>query len=175
MSSNYDEASYQADPENRLLWRYNRRRLDVESLRDSLLFVAGDLDASQGGPPVRMNDEFRKRAVYGFVSRRRLDGFLSLFDFPNPNNTSEQRIETNVPLQRLFFMNSDLMSKEAKLLAARLPNGEDADKIRQAYLMLYARPPVEAEVKAGLDYLKSSSWPQYAQALLSANEFLFVN
>lgn len=175
LSSAHDDANFQADPEDRLLWRFDRHRLDAESLRDSLLFVAGDLDLAAGGPPVRMNDDFRKRAVYGFVSRRRLDGFLSLFDFPNPNGTSEQRMETNVPLQRLFFMNSELMAKESKLLAEKLTGSTDAEKIRQAYLRLYARPASDAEVALGLKFLKDNPWPQYTQALLSANEFVFVN
>ena len=130
--------------------------------------------SSAGGPPARLTDDFRKRAVYGYVSRRQLDGYLALFDFPNPNNTSEQRGETNVPLQRLFFMNSELITREAEALAGRL-KGADPDKIREAYQRLYGRPASDAELKLGLDFLKESSWPQYAQALLSANEFSFVN
>jgi hypothetical protein len=175
LSSAYDRANEEADPENRLLWRFNRHRLDAESMRDSLLFVAGNLDTTPGGPPARLSDEFRKRAVYGFVSRRRLDGYLSLFDFPNPNGTSEQRLETNVPLQRLFFMNSELINKEAGLLAARLKGPSDTGKIREAYSIVYSRPPTAAEIQLGLKFLDNNSWPQYAQALLSANEFEFVN
>lgn len=174
LSAGYREANFQADPDNRLLWRFDRHRLDAESLRDSLLFVSGDLDLQGGGAPTRMTDDFHKRTVYGFVSRRRLDGYLSLFDFPNPNNTSEQRMETNVPLQRLFFMNSELMLKEANSLATRL-KGDDAAKIRAAYSILYGRPATEQEVQIGLRFLKDNPWPQYAQALLSANEFVFVN
>ncbi len=174
LGSATEGAAVEADPENRLLWRHAPRRLDAEALRDSLLFVAGDLDLSTGGLAVRMTDDFKRRTVYGFVSRRRLDGYLSLFDFPNPNNTSEQRIETNVPLQRLFFMNSELMFREATALAGRL-KGADSEKIREAYQLLFARPVTEAELRLGLEFLKSNPWPQYAQALLSANEFLFVN
>ncbi len=173
-SAAYNEAAFQSDPENRLLWRYNRRRLDAEALRDAVLAVAGDLDLSAGGPPVRMTEDFKRRTVYGFVSRRRLDGYLALFDFPNPNNTSEQRMETNVPLQRLFFMNSELMMREAEAFAARL-KGSDTEKIQQAYELALGRPPLPLETKKALEFLKSGTWPQYAQALLSANEFSFVN
>ena len=94
------------DPDDRLLWRPNWQRLDAESLRDSLLFVSGNLDLEEGGPPVAFNEKNHRRAVYGFISRRRLDPMLALFDFPNPNSTSEQRVVTNVPLQRLFLLNS---------------------------------------------------------------------
>jgi len=171
LSSTHNESAFQADPENRLVWRFSSGRLDAEALRDSLLFVSGELDLQGGGPPQRLTDDFRKRAVYGYVSRRRLDSFLSLFDFPNPNNTSEQRIETDVPLQRLFFMNSDLMVKQSKAFAARL-SGADQEKIRAAYAILYGRPPAADELKLGLDFLKDNPWPTYAQALMTATEFV---
>ena len=64
------------DPDNRLLWRADRRRLDAEALRDSLLFVAGSLDLTVGGPAARLNDDHRRRTVYGYVSRKKLDGML---------------------------------------------------------------------------------------------------
>ena len=79
------------DPDNRLLWRYNRRRLDAESLRDSLLCVSGKLDVKEGGPAVHLDKENNRRTVYAYVSRRQIDPMLALFDFPNPNSTSEQR------------------------------------------------------------------------------------
>ncbi|MDQ6664931.1 MAG: DUF1553 domain-containing protein, partial [Acidobacteriota bacterium] len=113
--------------------------------------------------------------VYGFISRKKLDGILSLFDFPNPNNTSEQRMETNVPLQRLFFLNSDFVMTQSKALAELL-NGDDAARIDQAYRRLYQRAPTVEERKLGLDFLRQSkeAWPQYAQVLLSSNEFSFI-
>ena len=111
LSAENSAANYAVDPENRLVWRANRRRLDAEALRDSLLYVSGNLDLKPGGKAERLTDENKRRAVYGFVSRRKLDGMLALFDFPSPNNTSEQRLSTNVPLQMLFFMNSALVAK----------------------------------------------------------------
>src|SRR5581483_786780 len=189
------DKNFAVDPGNELLWRANRRRLDIEALRDSLLFVSGQLDLTPGGPPEGLktayrlaalkqkgranfviNDEDRRRAVYGFVSRRKLDPVLSLFDFPNPNSTSEQRIDTNVPMQRLFFLNSELMRRQANGLAARLKGGSDPQRIQEAYLMLYSRPATDAEVQVGIRFLaEGGTWQQYAQALLSANEFMFLN
>ena len=102
---------------------------------------------------------------------------LALFDFPNANNTSEQRMETNVPLQRLFFMNSEFVADASKALTARLENaGEDAAKIDRAYRLLFQRPPTPEERKLGLEYLRQTheAWPQYAQVLLSSNEFSFI-
>jgi hypothetical protein len=107
----HSAANFTADPENRLLWRANRRRLDAEALRDSILFAAGTLDASMGGIASPLNHENRRRTVYGFVSRRKLDGMLALFDFPNPNNMSEERTVTVGPMQRLYFLNRDQVRK----------------------------------------------------------------
>ncbi len=175
LSADNSAKNYAVDPENRLVWRSNRRRLDVESLRDSLLFVSGNLDLKPGGKAAKLTDDNKRRTVYGYVSRRKLDGVLALFDFPSPNNTSEQRLTTNVPLQRLFFMNSELVAEQAKALAARL-KGEDAARIDEAYRILFGRPPTKQETELGLQFLHQGkdSWPQYAQVLLSSNEFTFV-
>src|SRR5262249_29143351 len=145
LSADNSESNYAADPENRLVWRANRHRLDAEALRDSLLFVAGNLDLTAGGQAQPLTDENKRRTVYGFVSRRKLDRMLALFDFPSPNNTSEQRLTTNVPLQRLFFMNSALVAEQARALAARL-KGEDTARIREAYAILFSRAPAKREL-----------------------------
>ena len=118
------DACQRKDPGNRLLWRANRRRLDVESLRDTLLHVAGKLDRSVGGESIDLHSDQPRRTVYGFVSRSNLNHTLALFDFPNPSLTSQQRSITNVPLQRLFFLNSDFVWHRAGELAERL-SGDD--------------------------------------------------
>ncbi len=169
--------NFEQDPENRLLWRFNRHRLDVEAMRDSLLFVAGKLDTKVGGPPEKFGPDNYRRTAYCYVSRYKIDSVLGLFDFPNPVGTSEQRIETNVPLQRLFFMNSDFVMSQAKTLAARIEGGTDIEKIARLYEDVYQRRPTPEEIKLGQEFLKQSkeAWPQYAQVLLSSNEFEFVN
>ncbi len=177
LSADYSAKAYAEDPENRLLWRANRRRLDIEALRDTLLSVAGDLDLSAGGPPARFDAQNKRRTVYGYVSRRKLDGMLALFDFPNPNNTSEQRMATNVPLQRLFFMNGDLVAQESKRLASRLGAvAGEREGIRRAYRLVFDREPRPEEMNLGLEFLKASkdAWTQYAQVLLSSNEVSYV-
>jgi len=175
LSSEYSKASYQVDPDNKLLWRANTRRLDWESLRDSLLFVAGNLDTAVGGPPVEISDPANKRrTLYGSVSRRHLDPLLRLFDFPDPNSSSDERLTTNIPLQQLFFLNSDFVTGQAASFAQRLA-GSDTKKIRLAYVRLYSREPSTEEIKAGLEYLRSGGmWPRYAKVLLSSNEFCFL-
>ncbi|MCU1237895.1 MAG: hypothetical protein JWP63_5862, partial [Candidatus Solibacter sp.] len=174
LSSERVAANEAVDADNRLQWRANWRRMDVETMRDSLLFVAGNLDLQEGGAPVVLNDANKRRTVYGFVSRRKLDPLLALFDFPNPNSTSEQRTETNVPLQRLFLMNSSFVEQQAEGLAKRL-TGTDADKVRQAYRILYGRAPAADEAQMGAAFAAKSGWKEYARVLLNANEFDWVN
>jgi hypothetical protein len=165
--------NFEADPDNRLLWRFNRQRLDVEAMRDSLLFVSGKLDTKAGGPPERFGPENFRRTVYGYVSRYKLDSVLGLFDFPLPQGTSEQRMETNVPLQRLFFMNSDFVMNQAKALATRFESSTGPAKIEQIYEVVYQRKPSPEEKKLALEFLKDSSLAEYLQVLLSSNEFEF--
>jgi hypothetical protein len=187
LGSDHSERNFAEDADNRLLWRANRRRLDAEALRDSLLFVSGSLDTMTGGPSAELNDDNRRRTVYSKISRFKINAVLRLFDFPDPSITNEQRNATNVPLQGLFFLNSGLVSNLSQLLANRLFVEGHADvtaKIRKAYRLLYGREATEAEVRLGIAFLQEagaeagkspSLWQQYAQVLLSANEFIFVN
>jgi hypothetical protein len=187
LSSDNSEKNFAEDPDNRLLWRANRRRLDAEALRDSLLFVTGSLDPALRGPSSQLSADNHRRTVYGKVSRFSLDNTLALFDFPNPGITSEQRNVTHVPLQKLFFLNSDLMTTQARSLAERLnaqPQADDVTRIRRAYQLLFGRDATEMEVRLGVEFLHRNSsgpaggvspWQEYAQVLLSSNEFLFVD
>jgi hypothetical protein len=179
MSSEHSMESFRQDPENRLLWRANvQSRLDAEALRDAVLAVSGMLDASVGGPAAPLDDSNLRRTLYGYVSRSRPDATLTMFDFPDPNNTSEHRLVTNSPLQGLFFLNSTFIARAADALAKRICDGQasgDENHIRRAYLLLYNRPPQPAEVQLGLDFLRKRTWPQYAQVLLAAGEFSSVN
>jgi mono/diheme cytochrome c family protein len=188
-SSDFLAANHAVDPEDRLLWRMNRRRLEVEAWRDAMLAVAGTLDRNAGGPSTRLADpNNRRRTIYGAVSRHELDNLLRLFDFPDPNITSGERSVTTVPLQQLFVLNSEFMLRNARALVARLADvPSDAERIRRAFVTLYARPPTAQELQMGLDFLSPrpnagkgeagslTRWEQYAQVLLSANECLYVD
>lgn len=172
------------DPDNRLLWHMNRRRLEVEAWRDAMLAVAGKLDRAIGGPSSELaNPDNRRRTLYGSVSRNELNPLLRLFDFPDPNITADERTVTTVPLQQLFVLNSEFLIGNAKALVARLATTapDDAGRIRHAFLLLYGRPAAAAELQMGLEFLAGSAkgslsrWEQYAQVLLSTNEFLYVD
>jgi hypothetical protein len=186
-SSRFDPANYERDADNRLLWHMNRRRLEVEAWRDAILAAAGQLDGKIGGPSVDLTAPTnRRRTVYAAVSRHELDPLLRLFDFPDPNITSGERTVTTVPLQQLFVLNSDFMARNARALAAHLQGGpepDDVGRIQRVFRLIYGRPVTEAELHLGLAFLaaeppageKLTRWEQYAQVLLSANEFLYVD
>jgi hypothetical protein len=167
------------DPDNKFFWRANvRERLDFEALRDSMLAVAGTLDGKLGGPAKPLNDDHARRSLYATVSRGTPDRTMALFDFPDPNSTSEQRIVTVGPMQRLFFMNSGFVRKQAKALAERICKeaGDDEARIARAYDLLFARAATKEEKAAALEFLggKQERWPQYAQVLFSSAEFSAV-
>ncbi len=187
LSSTFDEQSFKADGDNRLLWRMSPRRMDVEAWRDSLLAVTGDLDTSLGGPSLPNVMENKRRTLYAKVSRNgdvfESDRFLRRFDFPLMRATVAQRPSSIVPQQYLFLMNSHFMVERAKSLVALLAteNESDAARIEQAYDLLYCRSPEPMELQLGLQFLSSpedanplSRWDRYAQVLLSSNEFMFV-
>jgi hypothetical protein len=179
------------DPQNRFYSHFSVQRLDAEQLRDSMLFVAGDLDTKDsGGPATPLGLENDKRTVYAKVSRFRIDPYLQAFDFPNPTFTAEQRFSTNVPVQRLYFMNDPFVYKQAEVLSKRVfPKGDDTARITEAYRLVYGRTPTPAELQAGLDFLKTtpdkpgymvnqepiSAWKEYCRVLFSSNEFEFLN
>jgi hypothetical protein len=177
------------DGDNRLLWRMNPRRLDVEAWRDSLLAATGELDLTLGGKPIDDIAASGRRTLYASISRNgdkfASDTFLRLFDFPVPRATSEGRTASIVPQQSLFMMNSPFMVARAKAFAARLEReaSDDAARVRRAYLLLYGRPVTDDELELGCGFVQSGStksadgaltaWQQYAQVLLSAGEAMY--
>ena len=201
-SSDDSKLNAAVDPGNRFFWRVNRRRLDAEAIRDSILFVSGRLDSQLGGPSQeltaentnnvaamnppngRPSQEFKaentRRTVYVKVGRFKLDETLALFDVPSPSVSNSQRGVTNVPLQRLFFLNSEFVLNQSDALVKRLraTNADEPAMIRSAYHLLFARQPSSSEAQMARDFLASAgkdAWTLYAQALLSSNEFVYVD
>jgi len=196
LSSTYRQASQGAaaesarakDAENRWLGRVDRRRLDVESWRDTLLAVDGSLDVSQvGGRSGELDrGEFHRRTVYGKVSRQRLADVLKVFDFPDPNRHGEGRDQTTTPLQQLYFLNSPFLLARAERLTQRLAADtclpDPADRVRNLYQTVLQRNPTDDEVDRAIRLVeldggpdRTESWSLLAQSLLISNEFLFVD
>jgi hypothetical protein len=172
LSSAYRQASQprpdclEADPENALLARMNRRRLDLEAVRDSLLLVAGRLDETMGGPSVQLTQAPfpTRRAVYGFIERQNLPAFFRTFDFANPNTPSASRPQTASPHQALFLLNSPFALEQSRQLAERTaaapsssgPLGlSDSQRIAQLYQFTLGRSPSEDELAEAAAYIAS--------------------
>jgi hypothetical protein len=194
LSSAYRQASNdrpecrQVDPENRFIWRMNRRRLEWEATRDSLLAVAGNLDLAMGGRPVELTGDkpSRRRTVYGFIDRQDLPGLFRVFDIASPDQSTPRRPETTVPQQNLFLMNSPFVVAQAKALAAQAPVSDgvgDAERVKMLYHATFQRDPSPEELEIGCQFVsaetdpaaKLSLWEQYAQLLLLTNEFMYVD
>jgi hypothetical protein len=176
-----DERAARLDPDNRLLWRFPRRRLEAEALRDALLAAAGSLDRRAGGPeaadalwkkaeilddkrgfaPNRMqtNDPYYdtpRRSVYLPVVRNALPDVLALFDAADPNAVSAVRNDTTVPAQALFLLNNPFVRAQALRFARSLladAKADDGGRVRSAHLRALSRPATGDEVREALAYL----------------------
>jgi Protein of unknown function (DUF1553) len=167
LSSVYQESSAsnprfaQIDPNNHLLWRANIRRLEFESLRDSLLAIGGDLDLTMYGRPVAIETEpfSTRRSIYGRVDRSDVAEVLINFDFANPDLETGRRHETTVPQQALYLMNSPLVIEQAKRLVA-LPEfilcTNESARVDFLYERIYQRPPSTEETSLGLDFVANA-------------------
>ncbi|MEZ6087234.1 MAG: PSD1 and planctomycete cytochrome C domain-containing protein [Pirellulaceae bacterium] len=191
-SATYQQASHRSeameskDPDNRWLGRMNRRRLDIESWRDAMLTVSGQMDHQMIGPSMDFDDaKNRFRTLYTTVHRRDMSKVLQLHDFPDPNAHSPQRIPTTTALQGLYLLNSPFVATQAETLARRIVNefsGDIDDKIDQTHWVLFGRGASGSEIELARSFLgeqadepESEAWRQYAHALLGCNEFLFVD
>jgi hypothetical protein len=164
LSSVYQQASddnpqfAQIDPNNQWLWRMNRRRLEFEAMRDTLLAVSGQIDRTASGQPVDITTKpfAQRRTIYGFVERQNLPGLFRTFDFASPDTTSPQRFFTTVPQQALFLMNSPFLAEQARHLVERSQfksRQQEEEWIGVLYQLAYQRSPAPDEIVLGLEFL----------------------
>jgi hypothetical protein len=169
------------DPQNVLLWRMPRRRLDFESTRDALLAVAGDLDLRMGGRSVDiMAAPFSgRRTLYGYVDRQNLPGLFRMFDFANPDASCSRRHETTVPQQALFLMNSELVDEKSRALSSRISGHSFEEKVSSLFVLTLGRPAETEEIKLARDFLadqaSEETWARFAHVLLMSNEFAMID
>jgi len=174
-SSHPREDGLKADTINRLLWRMNPRRLEVEAYRDTLLRASGRLSDKMYGPSEDLQQATNvRRTVYGRVSRSRTSSLLKNYDFPDPMQPASTRDVTTTPLQQLFVMNSAMVADSAAALEASVKDlPDDSAKLRALFRKVLARDATPKELDLGLSYLSSGTLEQYAQVLLSTNEVIF--
>jgi hypothetical protein len=172
-ASTWREEAFLKDPENRLLWRQAKRRLDAEAMRDAMLAASGELDPSprpgslvaeldvQSAAMVAFNqkipddlDGSKHRSVYLPVMRDQLPDVLRQFDFAEPSLVTGKRDSTNVPPQALYLMNSDFVRARAAALAKRISQEADNDhgRVAAAYQRCFNRAPDEGEKRLLLEF-----------------------
>jgi len=196
------ESGRERDPANRLLWRFNRRRLDAESLRDAWLWASGELRLDRPGAhpfpgpdrwtwtqhtPFQERYDSRHRSVYLMTQRFQRHPFLALFDGPDTNTSTEARRASIVPQQALFAMNNAFIDERARALARRLAEAGPGDDARLAALSAWCwqrplRVPGEsALLRDGLTQARAlgpdsgDPWVLLARVFLTSNEFLHVD
>ena len=202
MQSGISTDAWAKDPSNRLWSRFNRRRLAVEELRDSLLAVDGSLDLAMGGALTESLDSYGfknaylhpdetvRRTVYLPIYRNRLPSLLTLFNFADPSASIAARAKTSIAPQGLYFMNSDFVRERARAMAGHLlrPDARrDSDRVAMAFRIALGRAPAPPEVAETLQYIAAypgagetaasrvKRWQSLCRLLLASNEFNYVN
>lgn len=200
MSSAHDPRAYAVDPDNLLVWRMNRRRLEAEELRDAILAASGELDLTSGGSLLPTNtapmgvpgNNFQevsstRRSLYLPVLRNNVPEIFQIFDFVDPHTIAGKRHTTTAATQALFLLNSDFMIDQSRKWAESLLDAGTANKselISQAYMTAFGRPPTRDETDRILDFLHAFrderpderfAWQTFCQALLGSTEFQFLD
>lgn len=189
------------DPENRWIWKMNRRRLDFEGLRDRMLAVSGELAGEMGGRGAELfaTPYSTRRTVYAFIDRQDLPGTFRTFDFASPDVSTPQRPQTTVPQQALYGLNSPFVIEQAARVSRRVREevlksqpGLDAAsrlvaEVRETFRRVLSRDVVGDELAAAVGFVTSqvsegaapgagfSPLEQLAQGLMLSNEFVFVD
>jgi hypothetical protein len=202
-ASGHSEANAVRDSKNETYWRYDRRRLTAEEVRDSMLLASGNLDPVPGGPhPFAPRASYvqtqhkpfvadpaafdhNKRSVYLFQQRFKPHAYLDLFDGADSNAATAVRVSNNTATQALYLMNNEFVQKQADALAVRVGMAEPttAGRVRLAYQLLFHRAPTPAEQQMAAQFLAQTTgqvearaaWTSYLRVLLSSNEFFFVD
>ena len=193
LSSLHNQLGSESDPDNRLLWRMNRRRLDAESLLDAMLAVSGRLRKDLGGPQIRSgttNDynyrhDSNRRALYWPVLRNSLPELFKVFDFANPSMVTGRRENSSTTPQALFLMNNPWVLQQADHAAERVLGLRHGDHRRMQLIVraTLGRPPTPSELESMLAFVGSENddrkvrlqkWAQVIQVLFASIDFRYL-
>lgn len=186
-----------ADPENRLLWRMNRRRLEAECIRDTILSVSGQLKLNSTGPTITpgtaadygYKDTETRRSIYVPVLRNALPELFEAFDFADPSVVAGVRNVSTVAPQALFLMNHPFVVEQARHAAERsltAPFASERERIKKAFQLVLSRPPTEGELVVALKYLAGAPdekgqaqsvehWTELFQTLFASVDFRYLH
>jgi hypothetical protein len=179
-----NEKAYAADPENRLFWRYERRRLEWEPLRDSLVVAAGRFDGAMRGKAVDILKPpySGRRSIYAVIDRQALPQTYRAFDIASPDQSSARRPETIVPQQALFLMNSQLVQTHADSLRDRVWGSAGATdaRIQELFRIALSRDPTSEEMRLCTEFMAGResdppAWSELCQSVLMSSPFTFVD
>ena len=183
LSSTGETTGWASDPENRLIWRANRKRLTAEAIRDSILSVSGQLSMQQGGPTIRKFSQYDwgyefntiRRSVYVPLFRNTLLEVMEAFDVANPNVVSGRRSETTLPTQALYLMNSPFVNAEAERAGERIIRSgvSDAERVRLVYRLALGREPSAVEADVVMKFIEESKTGQKSRAWSALVHSLF--
>ena len=188
LASTGESVGWAGDPENRLIWRANRKRLTAEAIRDSILSVSGQLSMQQGGPTIRKFSQYDwgyefntiRRSVYVPLFRNTLLEVFETFDVANPNVVSGRRSETILPTQALYLMNSPFVNAEAERAGERIIRygATDAERVRLVYRLALGREPSAVEADVVMKFIeesktgeKSGAWSALVHSLFGSVDF----
>ena len=195
-ASDVHEAASRLDADNRLLWRANRRRLEVEAVHDAILAVSGKLDLTMGGPSVRWfgfvddhsphyhYDRFSpdakgayRRSVYRHIVRSVPDPFFEALDCADPSTSTPTRFQTLTPLQALAMLNDRFVLRQAEHFAARLRarSRDLEEQVGAAFRLALGRAPNRAEVEEAAGYARVHGLANLCRLVFNLNEFVFVD
>ena len=197
LSSLEDSSNAERDPENLYLWRMNRRRLDAESMRDTVLSVSGALNLKMGGravlPPLSAEErlgmwdandwpesldpaQHNRRSVYVYAKRQFPYPMFKTFDAPDPATSCGRRDVTTVAPQALTLLNSEFMLQSARALATRLQGLESPEeKVEAAWQLAFSRPPAEDEKRQAVEMLAQAGPEEFGVMLFNLNEFVYID
>jgi hypothetical protein len=191
LSSAHSDAQAGVDIENQLHWRQNRRRLQAEAIRDSILSTTGKLNRKLGGATVKPGTkteygykfEGNRRSIYTPVFRNTLPEIMQVFDFADPNLVTGKRTTSSVPTQALFLMNNTFVLRQAEVAATRLleeRSGNNETRVKYAYQLTLGRNPNQQEEQIILRFLEETTdtgkaWAHVFQSLFSSLDFRYLN
>jgi hypothetical protein len=191
------QAAEKLDADNQLLWRMNRRKLEAEAIRDTVLLLSGKLNPAMYGPAFQdfvvdkpehsphyeyylhdPNDpKSHRRSIYRFIVRSQPEPFMATLDCADPSMLVEKRNESVSPMQALALLNNDFMVVMAENFADRLQNRQDIleDKVSAAFQEALGRKPSQQEREALTEFAKANGMANYCRLLFNLNEFMFVD
>ena len=198
-SNSVNSAEVAKDPDDKLIWKFNRRRLEAEEIRDAMLSISGALNEKQGGPSViipidktlidalykpsqwavtKDPAEHSRRSIYLIFKRNMRLPFMEVFDAPDELVSCPRRESSTHAPQALELLNGDLANRQAELLSKRLDTEAGSDPRKQvdlAYRLVAGRAPSVKEMQESVAFLKTQSHREFALAMLNLNAFLYVN